>query len=144
MTRLHGGIDKALGDAFRVGRGGASSWPVGGVGLTVGELNRCEGLASWNHVCVMTLRAFTPGPPDSLNRRHMIVGSRLLRLTIFTNPIQSFTIHNYGQSGRPDSPHYEDQVAKLTSARQVKPVYFEKSELMRHLKSERTLDVPPF
>ncbi len=101
MTRLHGGIGRSLGEVFRVGRGGASSWPIGGVGLTAGELSRCEGLASWNHVCVMTLRAFTPGPADSLNRRHMIVGSRLLRLTIFTDPIQIFTIHNFGQSGRP-------------------------------------------
>lgn len=144
MTRLHGGIDRSLGEVFRIGRGAASSWPIGGVGLTAGGLERCEGLASWNHVCVMTLRAFTPGPAaDSLGRRPMIVGSRLLRLTVFTNPIQSFTIHNFGQSGRPTSPHYDDQVARLTSARQVKPVYFEKSELMPHIKSERTIEVPP-
>jgi acyl-homoserine lactone acylase PvdQ len=143
MTRQYGGIDKTLGDAFRIGRSGASSWPVGGVGLTPGDLSKCEGLASWNHICVMTLRAFTPGPPDSLNRRLVTIGSRLLRLTIFTDPVQIYTIHNFGQSGRSDSPHYDDQVAKLTSLRQVKPAYFEKADLMRHLKSERTLDVPP-
>ena len=144
MTRLHGGIDRTLGDVFRIGRGGVSSYPIGGVGLTAGDLSKCEGLASWNHVCVMTLRAFTPGPADSTNRRPMIVGSRLLRLTIFTDPVQIYTIHNFGQSSRTDSPHYDDQVAKLTSARQVKSAYFEKADLLRHLKSERTLDVPPF
>jgi acyl-homoserine-lactone acylase len=143
LTRLHGGIDRPFGDVFRVGRGGKSSWPVGGMGLTAGPLSRCEGLASWNHVCVMTLRAFIPGDPDSLGRRHAIVGSRLLRLTIFTDPIRSYTAHNYGQSGRPESPHYEDQAAKLTSAGKLKPVYFDKTELMPHVKSERTLDVPP-
>jgi acyl-homoserine lactone acylase PvdQ len=61
----------------------------------------------------------------------------------FTDPIRSYTAHNYGQSGRPESPHYEDQAAKLTSAGKLKPVYFDKTELMPHVKSERTLDVPP-
>jgi acyl-homoserine lactone acylase PvdQ len=143
MHRLHGGIDRTLGDVFRVGRGGGSSWPVGGVGLTAGELSRCESLASWNHLCVMTLRAFTPGPPDSLNRRLMIVGSRLLRLTIFTDPVQVYTIHNFGQSGRKDSPHYDDQVAKLTSPRKVKRLFFESDPLKDRVRSERTLEVPP-
>jgi acyl-homoserine lactone acylase PvdQ len=92
----------------------------------------------------MTLRAFTPtGEPDSLGRRHAAIGSRLLRLTVFTNPIQSFTIHNFGQSSDPASPHYDDQARELTSNRTVKPIYFEKSALLPHVKSERTLEVPP-
>jgi len=144
MKRLHGKIDLTLGEVFRIGRGGMSSWPVGGVGLLPRDLRQCEGelLTSWSEVCVMTLRAFIPGNPDSLGRRHATIGSRLLRLTVFTNPIQSFTIHNFGQSSRRDSPHYDDQAARLSSDRRVKPIYFEKSELLPHVKSERTLAIP--
>jgi hypothetical protein len=72
-----------------------------------------------------------------------VSGSRLLRLTVFTNPIQSFSIHNFGQSSRSESPHYDDQAARLSSERRVKPVYFEKAELLPRVKSERTLEVPP-
>ncbi len=142
MVRRHGSIDHSLGDVFRIGRGGKSSYPVGGAGLIPDKLDQCEGLASWNTTCVMTLRAFLPGPPDSLGRRHALIGSRLLRLTIFTDPIQSFTIHNFGQSSDSTSPHYDDQARELTSKRIVKPVYFEKGELLPHVTSERTLDVP--
>ena len=105
------------------------------------ERRQCEALASWNHVCVHTLRAYTPGGPDSLGRRMAEIGSRLLRLTIFSNPVQIFTLHNFGQSGRPQSPHYADQ-AKLTSERRLKPVYLDKADLMPHVTSERTLEVP--
>lgn len=143
MTRRHGGIDRVFGDVFRIGRGGASSYPVGGSGLIPGSMRQCESLASWNHVCVMTLRAFTPtGPADSLGRFHATIGSRLLRLTVFTNPIQSFTVHNYGQSADPASPHYEDQARELTSKHRVKPVYFDREALAPHVVSEKTLTVP--
>lgn len=144
MSRRHAGIDHPFGDVFRIGRGGASSYPVGGAGLVPDRLDKCETLTSWNHVCVMTLRAFTPmGAPDSLGRRHVTIGSRLLRLTVFTDPIQSFTIHNFGQSSDPASPHHDDQARELTSKRTVKPILFEKTALLPHVTSQRTLAVPP-
>jgi acyl-homoserine lactone acylase PvdQ len=142
MTRRHGSIDLTLGDVFRIGRGGASSYPVGGVALLPDRSDRCRGAEAWATTCIATLRAFMPGPPDSLGRRHAQVGSRLLRLTIFTDPIQSFTIHNFGQSGDRASPHYDDQAAKLTSKRVMKPVWFERRELEGHIRSQRKLEVP--
>ena len=91
--------------------------------------------------CVFTLRAMTSfSRPDSLGLRHVEIGSRLLRLVQFTDPIRSFTLHNYGQSVNPDSPHYIDQ-ARLTSERRLKPTYFDPAELMNHVVSTKVLDV---
>jgi hypothetical protein len=136
-----GRAEAVLGDVFRLGRPGERSFPVGGVALAPDDRRLCESLASWNLICVHTLRAFTGGKPDSAGQRHAEIGSRLLRLTIFTKPMQSFTLHNFGQTPRKDSPHRDDQ-AQLTSERRLKPVLFEKSELMPHVKSEITLEVP--
>ena len=136
-----GRSDAALGDVFRIGRPGERSFPLGGVALAPDDRRLCESLASWNLLCVHTLRAFTGGKPDSTGRRYAEIGSRLLRLTIFTKPIQSFTLHNFGQTSRKDSPHRDDQ-AQLTSERRLKPVLFEKSELMPQVKSEITLEIP--
>jgi hypothetical protein len=136
-----GRSDAMLGDVFRLGRPGDRSFPVGGVALAPDDRRLCESLASWDLICVHTLRAFTGGKPDSLGLRHAEIGSRLLRLTIFTKPIQSFTLHNFGQTSRKDSPYRDDQ-AQLTSARKLKPVLFEKSELTPHIVSELTLEVP--
>jgi len=143
LRRVHGRTDLTLGEVFRIGRGGKASWPVGGVAILPRDRRQCAEAAYFNSVCIATLRAFIVGGPDSLGRRHAATGSRLLRLTIFTNPIQSFTVHNFGQSSRPESPHYDDQAARLTSERRVKPMYFEKSELLSHVTAERTLEVPP-
>ena len=91
--------------------------------------------------CIFTLRAMsTFSPPDSLGLRHVQIGSRLLRLVQFTDPIRSYTLHNFGQSENPDSPHYVDQ-AQLTSERRLKPTYFDTAELMNHVVSTRVLDV---
>lgn len=136
-----GRTEATLGDVFRIGRPGERSFPLGGVALAPDDRRLCENLASWNLLCVHTLRAFTAGKPDSTGQRHAEIGSRLLRLTIFTNPIQSFTLHNFGQTSRKGSPHRDDQ-AQMTSERKLKPVLFEKSELMPHVKSEITLEVP--
>ena len=136
-----GRTDATLGDVFRIGRPGERSFPLGGVALAPDDRRLCESLASWNLLCVHTLRAFTGGKPDSSGRRYAEIGSRLLRLTIFTKPIQSFTLHNFGQTSRKGSPHRDDQ-AELTSQRKLKPVLFEKSELMPHVKSEIMLEIP--
>lgn len=46
--------------------------------------------------------------------------------------VSSRSIHQYGSATtRPDSPHYADQV-ELFVQRKLKPVYFEKEELMKH------------
>jgi Penicillin amidase len=127
-----------LGEVFRIGRGGKSSYPVGGVALAPDDKKLCPAADYWNTICTQTLRAFTALPPDSAGQRFIFVGSRLLRLVIFTDPIQSFTLHNFGQSSHSDSPHYDDQ-AQLSSRRELKPVWFDRAELMKHLASQETI-----
>lgn len=137
-----GRTDARLGDVFRIGRPGAPSYPLGGVALATDDRRHCESLASWDLLCVHTQRAFTAVAPDSSGHRMVQIGSRLLRLTVFSDPIQSFTLHNFGQTSRAGSPHRDDQ-ARLTSERRLKPVLFEKADLLPHVTSQTTLDVPP-
>ena len=136
MLDTYGSVDRTLGDVFRIGRGGRT-WPLGG--LSIVDRSGAGGCAV-DLGCVFTLRAMSAGPPDSLGLRDVVSGSRLLRLVQFTDPIRSFTLHNFGQSEDPDSPHYVDQ-ARLTSERRLKPTYFDPAELMNHVVSTEVLDV---
>lgn len=132
---LFGKKNATLGDLVRIGIG-PNDFPVGG--LSLGPLARNVAYAE------ETLRAFATAPVTGpLKPFRVKAGSRLLRLVIFTRPIQSFTLHNFGQSDHPDSPHYDDQARLLTSQREVKPVYFERRELKPHIKNEITLSYDP-
>ena len=138
MLDTYGTIDRTLGDVFRIGRGGRT-WPLGG--LSIVPPGRGGVPCALDLSCVFTLRAMsTFSPPDSLGLRHVEIGSRLLRLVQFTDPIRSYTLHNFGQSENPDSPYYVDQ-AQLTSERRLKPTYFDTAELMNHVVSTKVLDV---
>ncbi len=137
-----GRTEAKLGDVFRIGRPGSASYPLGGVAIAPDNRGLCESMVSWNLLCVHTLRAFTALPPDSSGHRLAEIGSRLLRLTVFSDPIQSFTLHNFGQTPKAGSPHRDDQ-ARLTSERRLKPMLFERAELMPHVTSQMTLEVPP-
>jgi acyl-homoserine lactone acylase PvdQ len=66
-------------------------------------------------------------------------GSQSMRLVQFTDPIRSFTVHPWGHSQDPTSPHYDDQ-SRLVSEGRLKPTYFERADLLRHLESVRVLD----
>jgi len=136
MRAHHGSTEVRYGDVFRVGRGG-QSLPLGGGDLAPADRSLCT---VHRLLCVATLRAFSFGPPDSAHRVLAVSGSRLLRLVVFTKPLQSFTLHIYGQSERPHSPHYADQT-RLFSERRLKPTYFERDELLKHVESSRTLEV---
>lgn len=128
---LFGSQDATLGDLVRIGTGEAD-YPVGGI--TLAPLTRSECLAEF---CETTLRAFETSPLTSPVKPFRVqLGSRALRLVIFTDPIQSFTVLNFGQSNDPQSPHVDDQVRLLTSQRKLKPVYFERHQLEGHIKSE--------
>jgi hypothetical protein len=78
------------------------------------------------------------GPPDANQQRWVHTGQRQPMIVIFSQPIQSFTTLNFGQSNRPDSPHFADQ-SRLMSERRLKPTYFYESELMKHVESEVVL-----
>ncbi len=55
--------------------------------------------------------------------------------------VRSWSVHNYGSSNDPASPHYADQ-APLFAARQLKPVWMDEAEIRRHLEREVRLGGP--
>jgi acyl-homoserine-lactone acylase len=112
-----GSVDKQLGDIYRVGRADVSL-PLGGF--------------------VGTLRVMVHGPPDNNQQRWVHTGQRQPMVVMFTNPIQSFSSLNFGQSNRPDSPHFADQ-SRLMSERRLKPTYFYEQDLLKHVESEVVL-----
>lgn len=135
---LFGSGDATLGDLVRIGIGEAD-YPVGGI--TIAPLTRSECLAEF---CEATARAFETSPLEvPIKPFRVEAGSRALRLVVFTDPVQSFTVLNFGQSTDPQSPHFDDQARLLTSQRKLKPVYFERHQLEGHIKSEVTLVYEP-
>ena len=119
--------DATLGDVYRVGRGG-SSWPIGGVKFRAGSQE------------ITTLRAMQSEAPDAQGLRWVTAGQRQPCLTVFSNPIQSFTSAPFGQSDHPESPHYSDQ-ARLLSERRLKSTYFNRDELLKHVESRTVLEI---
>jgi acyl-homoserine lactone acylase PvdQ len=123
----HGSTERSLGDVYRIGRGG-SSWPIGGVKFEVGGQE------------TTTMRAMQAGSADSHGSRWVFAGQRQPSLTIFSNPVRSFTSAPYGQSDHAESSHYSDQ-ARLASERRLKPTYFNREDLMKHVESKQVLSV---
>lgn len=140
MIIEHGSTNLRYGDVFRAGRGGFSYSASGGTIQAGSEFTPVGPHLSPANQPVVTLRAFGFTPPDSLGLRWVFSGAHETRVTIYTNPIQSFTAMHLGQSDRPDSPHYSDQ-ARLISERRLKPTYFYKEDLLKHVTSTKTLEV---
>jgi acyl-homoserine-lactone acylase len=128
LIAVHRNAEASLGDEYRIGRGG-QDWPIGGVKFRVGAEE------------ITTMRAMEAGAPDSHGRRWVLAGQRQPCLTIFSNPIQSFTSAPFGQSDHPHSMHYTDQ-ARLASDHQLKPTYFNRFDLMKHVVSTQMLRAP--
>ena len=107
-------------------------------GLCLGPLSMSLGYTE------ETMRAFSVRPkPGAMKPFPVEFGSRLLRLIVFTRPIQSFTVHNFGQSDDPSSSHYDDQARLLTRLRKVKRIHFERHALQAHIKSQMALTYHP-
>jgi acyl-homoserine-lactone acylase len=135
IQELFGDKEATLGDLLRIGIG-EKDYPVGG--LCLGPLSMSLGYTE------ETMRAFSVRPKPGARKPFRVeFGSRLLRLIVFTRPIQSFTVHNFGQSDDPASPHYDDQARLLTSLRKVKRIHFERDALQAHIKSQITLTYHP-
>jgi acyl-homoserine-lactone acylase len=128
LVAVHGTAEARLGDEYRIGRG-ARNWPMGGLKFRVGAEE------------ITTIRAMEAGAPDPQGRRWVFAGQRQPCLTIFSNPIQSFTSAPFGQSDHPDSSHYTDQ-AHLASDHQLKSTYFNRSDLTGHVVSMQLLRTP--
>jgi acyl-homoserine-lactone acylase len=133
-----GGTDIALGDVFRIGRA-ERSWPLGGETINAEGGTAC--LAEVSPLCDRTLRAFASGPVDEHGQRRAYRGSNSIRLVEFTDPLRAWSLHVYGQSNDPDSPHYDDQ-ARLLSERKLKPAYFHREDLENHVESRLELVIP--
>lgn len=127
MTAEQVNPEATLGDVYRVGRGG-SSWPIGGVKFWAGSEE------------ITTLRAMQSEAPDTQGLRWVTAGQRQPCLTVFSNPIQSFTSAPFGQSDHPESRHYSDQ-AHLLSERRFKSTYFNRAELLNHVESRTVLEI---
>jgi hypothetical protein len=114
-----GNKDAVYGDLFRIGRGG-QTFPIGGCATAFESTLR-------NFVC-----------PTA---EHVAVsGQKNVMLTIFSDPIQSFSWETFGNNWRWNgkSIHYNDQ-SQLASERRSKPTYFEYSDLMRVNPTKTTL-----
>jgi acyl-homoserine-lactone acylase len=82
------------------------------------------------------------GGPDTLNcTYHEIEGGRLVGdqgdsyVMVAEFPGRAWSIHQYGASLRPESPHYSDQ-APLFVARKLKPVLRTREEIRAFLEAE--------
>jgi acyl-homoserine lactone acylase PvdQ len=124
MRANHGSLEVTFGDVFRVGRED-KSWPVGGGSLVE------EGMA--------TLRAIGFRPPGADHTRWGHSGQTSTQVVILTKPIQSWTQPPIGQSDRPDSPFFRDQAEKLFSPAKMKPTWYAKNELLKHVFSRTEL-----
>jgi acyl-homoserine-lactone acylase len=119
VTRLHGRIDVAWGEVHRIRRGDRS-WPVGGCAE--------DGLG--------TLRSVRYGEPDERGVSYA-TGGQLAAMVIVLEKgaVRSYSVSPYGQSDDPRSPHYADQAEKLFGPGKLKPTWYAREELLRHVES---------
>ena len=111
LIKTHGSIDIPLGEVQRLIRGNVSL--------------PASGLAE-------VPRAATPKLYDKKKGIFRIThGDGYMQLVKFSKAgVELHSIHNYGQSSNPDSPHYTDQM-KLFSEEKFKPMTFDKEEILK-------------
>ncbi len=112
LIKTHGSIDIELGNVQRLIRGDVS-FPA-------------SGLAE-------VLRAATPKLYDRKKGIFRINhGDGYMQLVKFSKAgVELNSIHNYGESSHPDSPHYTDQM-KLFSEEKFKKMTFDKDEILKN------------
>ena len=138
-----GGSGLTYGDVFRIGRGGRS-WPLGGGSSFPTDPVTCLALEQKARLCVQTQRAFVFKRMSS-GKELAQYGSRILRLIELGDPLRYYSLHNYGQSENPASPHYVDQAERLESPAKLKEVAFDLKPQGPRVKSiERLTWMPPW
>jgi len=127
-ARLHDEFppDAVFGTLFRVGRQGAAhTYPVGGGSLTD------AGMATPRAV------GFEKVGKEMVGH----IGQTSTQIVILTKPPQSYMVIPLGESDHPDSPHFDDQAAKLFSKSLAKPTYFlNRKELEKHVSAREQLN----
>jgi acyl-homoserine-lactone acylase len=117
-----------FGDRRRVGRG-SRSWPLGGGG------DQLLGLT--------TLRNVGYGEPREDATRWGQRGQTSTQIVVLSDPPRSWIYLPWGQSDRPESPHYSDQAEKLFSKGELKPSWWRPEELAGHIESRTVLEGAP-
>jgi acyl-homoserine lactone acylase PvdQ len=136
MLSLYGSVDLAYGEIFRIGAPDGLTWPLGGGLSAMPSPGRtCNQYERKGYGCGGTLRAFSTGPIAGGGKHAVLYGSRALQLVAFTQPLQSYSLHNFGQSVDPTSVHFDDQAKLLSSPRKLKSTYFNAAKLADHVVS---------
>ena len=120
----YGSTDATYGDRYRVGRDD-DSWPLEGGGGRLG---------------ITTLRNISYGPEGDDGARRGRGGQTSTQVVVMTDPPQSWIYIPWGQSDRPDSPHYDDQAEKLLAERTLKPSWWLPEDLAEHIASRTVLE----
>jgi acyl-homoserine-lactone acylase len=138
-----GSVDRPYGDYFRLSRDGVVSWPLGGgPPLALKDYGQCVPLERPPYVCALTQRAMLFRARLADGRPRATEGSRALRLVVLGDTPRTFSLHNYGQSDDPASPHYTDQARLLTSPGLLKEVPFELDDLLPTVERTTVLHPP--
>jgi acyl-homoserine lactone acylase PvdQ len=133
MKDRYGTWDVAWGDIHKVGRGG-QLYPVGGADFRSGSRtgNFTETLFD------VATREDAENPGQYIARS----GSMALILMFFgKGGVESKSCVSWGQSARPESPHYMDQGEHLYGQLKLKPTFWKKDDLLKNLESEKVLAI---
>jgi acyl-homoserine lactone acylase PvdQ len=138
QVKAVGSLDAPLGKLFRAAHG-AKSWPLGGVSILPVADEACLWQAGAQ--CDRAMRAYSFTPPNKAGERIASKGSQAPRLIVFGKSPQTWTLFAFGQQSTPGLPHADDQ-APLFSRKELKPALLDHDELMQHVESKITLQVP--
>ncbi len=120
----YGSIEATYGDRYRVGRDD-DSWAVEGGGGRLG---------------LTTLRVVGFGAERDDRMRRGTRGQTSTQVVVMTEPPQSWIYIPWGQSDRPESPHYDDQAEKLFAKRELKESWWLPQDLAQHIESRTVLE----
>jgi len=141
---LHAG--KALADAVKYlkDRLGSVEMPYGKIHVIAREkVFAPAGGGGEDAYGMETLRAmWFSDQPDERGLCPARGGQSAPMLVVFTKPVQSWSVAPWGQSDYVDSPHFFDSAEKLVSKAQMKPTWFQKADLLKHVESKTELNAP--
>ena len=85
---------------------------------------------------------FNTAPFGSARPRLGVGGNSFVKVVEFGPAVRARSILNYGQSGHPHSPHFDDQ-AHLYAQRRFKPAWFTRLEIEANAVRSYRLEAPP-
>ncbi len=120
LQERHGRLDVPWGDVHRLRRG-ERSWPLSGGSV---------------------LRAISSDEENGV--RYGRAGQSWTQIALMRpGAVESYSDTPFGQSDRPDSPHFADQAEKLFSRSRFKPTWFQPDALKGHIVSTTKLVFRP-